>query len=336
MNLPGRTGRIEWDRRSRAAIVRLMLAVPLTLAILLSAPTQRVIAGMNSARAGSMSSLGVHAPLHRMANGKIAFLGGSDEISLDVINPDGSGLKRLIRCTIRECQIDGPVWSPDGRRIAFVRYTHQTHGDVSVYVMNANGRGERRVAACRPGGNIYACEIGSLAWSPDGTRLAMARGGSLYVLDLKTGGVRRLTAQTAGAALDPAWSPDGSRIAFARAAGLCAINMCPTLPYIVNADRRGLRRLSAFYGDALFFGGPQWSPDGGTIVFSAGLDSRWFENRLCHGRCPSRGIYAVNPDGSHLRLLVPAPPMGTNQLQALAGWSPDGRHILYSRVLWHD
>jgi Tol biopolymer transport system component len=318
-------------------MIRLTVAVSLTLAIVLSAPTHRVVAGMNSARTGSTSNLGGDVALNRMSNGKIAFLGGFGDAdgSLDVVNPDGSGLRRLIRCKTGVCQGLDPVWSPDGRQIAFVRNTLQVGGDTSVYVMKANGRGERRVASCRPEQlNPTRCESGDLAWSPDGTRLAFARGGSLYVLDLKTGGMRRLTARTAGAALHPAWSPDGSRIAFDRANG-CTLDACPTQPYIVNADGRGLRRLSVFYGD-VSLGGPQWSPDGGTIVFSAGLDSRWFETRLCHGRCPARGIYAVNPDGSHLRLLVPAPPIRTNQLQAPAGWSRDGRHILYSRVVWTD
>src|SRR5947209_1759474 len=52
----------------RPAIVRLTLAVPLTLAVLLSVPTQRVGAGVSGARVGSGSSLGTGAPLHRMSN----------------------------------------------------------------------------------------------------------------------------------------------------------------------------------------------------------------------------------------------------------------------------
>jgi Tol biopolymer transport system component len=250
---------------ARPAVVRLMLAVPLTLAVLFSAPTQRVVAGMNSTRAGSTSSLGADAPLHRMANGKIAFLGGFADGSLAVINPDGSRLRRLARCTARGCGICGAVWSPDGRRIAFVgdRATNRSIDhypliNMSVYVMNANGSGERRVASWGQG--YITCWGESLAWSPDGASLAIARGGSLYVPDLKTGGMRRLTAPTSGADLDPAWSPDGSSIAFARAPGCGSI--CPLLTYIVNADGRGMRQLSAFYGE-LFCGGPIWSPDRG-------------------------------------------------------------------------
>ncbi|MYF60721.1 MAG: hypothetical protein F4179_03455, partial [Gammaproteobacteria bacterium] len=53
------------------------------------------------------------------------------------------------------------------------------------------------------------------AASPDGTRLAFASHGWIWVMDLVDGGARRLTS---GGAMDarPAWSPDGARIAFVR------------------------------------------------------------------------------------------------------------------------
>ena len=36
----------------------------------------------------------------------------------------------------------GPVWSPDGRKLAFVS---DRDGDAEVYVMNADGSGQRRL-----------------------------------------------------------------------------------------------------------------------------------------------------------------------------------------------
>ena len=51
--------------------------------------------------------------------------------------------------------------------------------------------------------------------SPDGTRLAFASHGWIWVMDLVDGSVRRLTS---GGEMDarPAWSPDGARVAFVR------------------------------------------------------------------------------------------------------------------------
>ena len=65
-----------------------------------------------------------------------------------VMNADGSGRRRLTRSP----QNDGdPVWSPDGRRLAFVRVRG---GRSDIYVVDADGSGLRRLAhaiAFRPG-----------------------------------------------------------------------------------------------------------------------------------------------------------------------------------------
>jgi len=58
-----------------------------------------------------------------------------------------------------------PAWSPDGQRIAF---SSNRDGNYELYVMNADGSGQRRLTHNRP------VDAGP-SWSPDGKRLAFAR-----------------------------------------------------------------------------------------------------------------------------------------------------------------
>ncbi len=95
----------------------------------------------------------------------------------------------------------GGAWSPDGSTIAFTRGTGIRKGVLvfEVWVMNADGSGEHRLAAL-PGASAEAP-----AWSPDGTKVAFIgteggiyRGdGVLYVVDVTTGGITEVLKGTA-------------------------------------------------------------------------------------------------------------------------------------------
>jgi WD40-like Beta Propeller Repeat len=156
----------------------------------------------------------------KLAGPRLAYVpvGGS---VLYVTKPDGSGSRVLARCeaTGTPCVITDAVWSSDGRRIAFLRGRPQSRkraGDLALYVIGLDGRGERRIAEC--GGIDGACGTrwGSrLSWSPDGSQIAVSRDGNISIIDVTSGRVRRLTRCGRGCLdVDPAWSPDQTAIEF--------------------------------------------------------------------------------------------------------------------------
>jgi dipeptidyl aminopeptidase/acylaminoacyl peptidase len=117
-------------------------------------------------------------------------------------------------------------WSPDGKRIAFVKIpdsqTPFTVGE--LWVMNADGSNARMLAKA-DAGHGYAAN-----WSPDGTRLAFvvrenphdsqadqsadALIGNIYVVDVAGGDIMKITNFDQGRAEIPRWSPDGNMLAF--------------------------------------------------------------------------------------------------------------------------
>jgi Tol biopolymer transport system component len=136
-----------------------------------------------------------------------------------------------------------PTWSPDSRRVAFVRcfrcdrprrtrriiYTvgldHRrttrlgpgtwpawsVGGEIAftrggdLYATNADGLSPRRVTSGEP-------QDGSPDWSPDGLQIVFDRDGDVYTVPQTGGAVARLT--TDGHSRSPTFSPDGQNILY--------------------------------------------------------------------------------------------------------------------------
>ena len=128
-----------------------------------------------------------------------------------------------------------PSWSPDGKQIAFSS-KRRGDRDFEVYVMNANGSGQKRLTRSR--GHDF-----SPAWSPNGKQIAYVskrrgdRDLQIYVMNANGSGQTRLT-RLRGNEGHPTWSPDGKQIAFT---GKLKTNL---EIFVMNANGSGVRRIT--------------------------------------------------------------------------------------------
>src|SRR6266545_1678488 len=143
-----------------------------------------------------------------------------------------------------------PVWSPDGKTVAFFR-----EGDIWLRDA-AGGEPKALVSAEYPRGN------GSPVWSPDSRRIAFTNGSSGFdqigVADVATGKVTPLTYEATDHD-SPSWSPDGTLVAYIRSTGMSRDVVVTSsdghgTPKVL-ATGKGIRR------------SPQFAPDGKTLAY---------------------------------------------------------------------
>jgi Tol biopolymer transport system component len=244
---------------------------------------------------------------------KVAFVSCRDgKQEIYVVSADGRGLRNLTRSPQHEF---APAWSSDGRKIAFTRSRDRfKRADVGLYVMNADGSGQHRLAHTRGrgDGNPVWSPDGRAAWSPDGRMLAFStkRDGSfdVYVMNADGSSLRNLTRNPARDFFYT-WLPDGRIAFFSERDG--PFQLYPFQLFVMNADGSGLRNLTREWGLKIW---PVWSPSGGEVAF------------VLSGSSFGGSLYLMNADGSGRRQLV-----NSVQYDIAPAWSPDGRKVAFTK-----
>jgi Tol biopolymer transport system component len=263
-------------------------------------------------------------------SGRIVFqsdLDGDDEIYL-------LHGRRIEKLTDNAWDDRYPRWSPDGEKIA---YTANPGGNFDLFVMDGQGR-EVMTLTDSPEDEL------DVAWFPDGKQIAfsaelrkfLAKGRSLWRLDLATGKRSRLLPDFSGSHQLPDLSPRLSQVAFTGKKGFgwdvfigdlqdqtirqmtsrgkgCRPRFSPDgrqIAYvsaeadgkgdiwIMGVDGREPRRLTLRSDAFDYF--PSWSPDGTRIVFCSNLKDKYADKG-------EWGLYLVDLESGQVKRLFDSP-----------------------------
>lgn len=250
-----------------------------------------------AATALALAALALFAAAAAAAPKEVAYVcKGEDICLLDPDNPSAAPVNLTDNGTTSF--EEHLAWSPDGKRLAFVART-PSKNEVNIFTMEPDATGNQANIAVQVT-HFSSVEgqvpIDELAWSPDGTKIAFARGANSLARPVEivnSDGSSATALQLAPSGVHPTWSPDSAKIAFSH------LNQV----FLVNPDGSSLPApLTGAAGEE-----PAWSPDGSRIAYVREFHS-----------------IEIIASGGGTPLAI-----SNNSQFAFASWSPSGAQLAY-------
>jgi hypothetical protein len=245
----------------------------------------------------ALASLAVLGTSAALAANEIAYDCGEDICLLDPANPSAvTNLTDNAGASIDE----KPIWSPDGKKVAFISNFGASVGTKNLFVMEPEAPEQGFNLAVQVTHFTSGVPMEEPVWSPDGTRLAFVYGNQEENDKVEVANSNGTTATplvVAEHGVHPTWAPESGKIAYSFEGHV----------YVEEADGAGFPPpLMGAEG-----GEPVWSPDGSRIAFGKKVGFSGFDL----GIVPAAG-------GTPVTLTS-----GANFI--FASWSPSGSQVVY-------
>ncbi|NOU35526.1 MAG: biopolymer transporter Tol [Kiritimatiellaceae bacterium] len=197
----------------------------------------------------------------------------------------------------------GPNWGPDGNSIVYTSYMRDFPDVCRIFDLGRNPR--RETLASYGGLNTGA------AVSPDGKDVALilSKDGNpeLYIKNIRSGKLTRLTNSPRAAEASPDWSPDGRQIVYASDQNGTGR---PQL-YIISREGGTPKRISNRGTENV---APDWGPNGMIA---------------CASRTGGQYVIAIIQPSNGQMFYLPLDGADYED----PSWAPDGRHIVAARTV---
>jgi len=250
--------------------------------------------------------------------------GGGYEIR--VVNADGTNAAAIVRrstdCAISCGDVALPAWSPDGSKIAFVRFQFGASGlEAAVIEVQDIVSGDRRVLYTAPSKTA----LNYPRWSSDGrsivfemTRypdtqinLGTATGSAIAVIDVTGAGAKPVVLTDWSVhATYPDWRPGSDEILFSTYdLNEFSATDEPSNLYTIKSDGSGQTALTSFGKAEQRATQPTWTPDGTRIIFALVGQNAGFDNPRHAAFIEGNGtnIVDIGVAATHPRLRPDAP-----------------------------
>ncbi len=232
-----------------------------------------------------------------------------------------------------------PVWSPDGKWIAFLsdrpgQITGTPEGKKQLYVIPADGGEAQQLTKLES-------DVNDLVWAPDSKRIVFSASDvepktlkdrkekygeysvvhadyqmtHIWTIDIPAEGApaaepKRLTDGDKFTVGDFSWSPDGTRIAFSAQKDPDLISSETADLYVVAVSDGAVKKIVSTPGPDR---NPQWSPDGKNIAFETTAGAKYFFYTNVK-------IAVIPAEGGTPQILTES----FDEDPGLIGWGPDG------------